>query len=90
MVAIWQGRCIIVFPELQGVSKNQVFKTHILFEGLSAQAAPAAIEGSAQTASKSGAQANESRGTPTGALKAGGGVGRTVRTGDAPVRGFSG
>ena len=40
--------------------------------------------------SKSGAQANASRGTPTGALKAGGGVGRTVRTGDAPVRGFSG
>ena len=38
---------------------------------------------------KSGAQANASKGAPTGALKAGGG-GRTVRTGDAPVRGLPG
>ena len=36
--------------------------------------------------SKSGAQAN----APRGALKAVGGGGRTVRTGDAPVRGFPG
>jgi len=36
--------------------------------------------------SKSGAQAN----APKGAVKAGGGGGRTVRTGDAPVRGFPG
>ena len=38
---------------------------------------------------KSGAQADAPKGAPTGALKAGGG-GRTVRTGDAPVRGFPG
>ncbi|MEC8094955.1 MAG: cobaltochelatase subunit CobT, partial [Pseudomonadota bacterium] len=38
--------------------------------------------------SKSGSQANSFKGAPTGALKAGGGGGRTVRTGDAPVRGF--
>ena len=39
---------------------------------------------------KSGAQANAPKGAPTGALKAGGGGGRTVRTGDAPVRGYPG
>ncbi|MEC8098659.1 MAG: cobaltochelatase subunit CobT, partial [Pseudomonadota bacterium] len=39
--------------------------------------------------SKSGAQANPSKGAPSGLLKAGGG-GRTVRTGDAPVRGLPG
>ena len=39
--------------------------------------------------SKSGAQANAPKGA-NGALKAGGGGGRTVRTGDAPVRGFPG
>ena len=40
--------------------------------------------------SKSGAQGTAPKGAATGALKAGGGGGRTVRTGDTPVRGFPG
>ena len=40
--------------------------------------------------SQSGAQTATPKGPATGALKAGGGGGRTVRTGDAPVRGFPG
>ena len=39
---------------------------------------------------KSGAQSGMPKGPSTGALQAGGGGGRTVRTGDAPVRGFPG
>ena len=40
--------------------------------------------------SKSGAQSGMPKGPSTGALQARGGGGRTVRTGDAPVRGFTG
>jgi hypothetical protein len=40
--------------------------------------------------SKSGTRGTAPKGATTGALKAGGGGGRTVRTGDAPVRGFPG
>ena len=40
--------------------------------------------------SKSGVQGTAPKGAATGALKAGGGGGRIVRTGDAPVRGFPG
>ena len=40
--------------------------------------------------SKSGTRGAAPKGATTGALKAGGGGGRTVRTGDAPVRGFPG
>ena len=39
---------------------------------------------------KFGAQSGMPKGPSTGALQAGGGGGRTVRTGDAPVRGFPG